>query len=186
MRIEIKELEGRDHFVVPMVMITEGVHNGSKGPIYYPPDQLRRSAPAWNGKPIVVYHPDMYANGFAGHPQVFNRQKVGTVFNAQFDGKRLKAEAWIDVQKVKRVDPRVYESIRQNKMVEVSTGLTFPNNNNAGTFNGEEFTMIAMDMQPDHLAILPDRIGACSIAKGAGLLRNQYDEEVLDFTAMRY
>jgi hypothetical protein len=49
-----------------------------------------------------------------------------------------------------------------------------------GTLNGMEYGRIARNLMPDHLAILPDKIGACSIADGAGLLRNSlYVEEPL-------
>jgi hypothetical protein len=173
MHIETKVLEGRDHFVVPVILITEGVHSGSRGPVYYPAEELRRSAPAWNGKPLVVYHPDMaLGNGYACNPNVFNRQKIGTLFNTRFVNKALKAEAWIDVERVRRVDGRVLNAIQKRQMMEVSTGLTFPLKDQKGTWNGENFVMVATNIQADHLAVLPDRKGACSIADGAGLIRN--------------
>ncbi|HWA25702.1 MAG TPA: DUF2213 domain-containing protein [Lacunisphaera sp.] len=174
MKVSIKKLEDRDHFVVPVVMLTVGVHCGSRGPIFYPADELDRTAPYWNGKPVVIYHPCMYSDGFAGNPEVFNRQKVGTIFNASFDGHRLKAEAWLDVQRVEALDRRVAAAIRSRSMMEVSTGLVCGSDSDGyGTFNGEEYESTARNIVPDHLAILPDQIGACSIADGAGLMRNQ-------------
>ena len=50
-------MEGRDYLVGPMVMINEGVHAGSDGPIYYPAAELRKGLNTWNHRPIVVYHP---------------------------------------------------------------------------------------------------------------------------------
>lgn len=178
MRIEIKDLEGRDHFVVPTVMITEGVHHGSQGPVFYPIEELRQSVPFWNGKPVVVYHPSMYVSQWAGDPAIFNQQKVGTIFNTRLDGKRLKAEAWIDVERVKRVDQRVLDAIHNRQMMEVSTGLVFAGNDQHGVFNGKHYQTVAHNLKPDHLAILPDQLGACSIADGAGLVRNDAWEEV--------
>jgi hypothetical protein len=173
MRIDIKELEGRDHFVVPTVMITVGVHAGSGGPIYYPPEPLRNTVMLWNGKPVVVYHPNMYNDNFAGNPSVYNRQKIGTVFNARFDGKRLLAEAWIDVQRARQVDRRVLETIHHRRMMEVSTGVIVePAASGEGIFNGKQYHYAAANLIPDHLAVLPDKKGACSIADGAGLVRN--------------
>jgi hypothetical protein len=173
-RIETKQLEGRDHYVVPMVMLLEGVFAGSRGPLLYTADELRASVPQWNGKPVVVYHPGLYpSNGFAGDPEVFNRQKIGTVFNTRFDSKnRLLADAWLDVARVRAVDHRIERAIQARQMMEVSTGLVTDNRGDAGTYNGREYHSVARSLKPDHLAVLPDRVGACSIADGAGLIRN--------------
>lgn len=167
-----KMLEGRKHFVVPVVMIKEGVLNGSNGPIFYPADELKKTVALWNGKPVVIYHPDMYSGGMAGNPQVFNQQKVGSLFNVRFEDNALKAEAWLDPERLQLVDARVLESVRTNAIMEVSTGLFTGEEEVAGEWNGNKYYAIARNHIPDHLAILPDQIGACSIADGAGLCRN--------------
>jgi len=179
MRIEIRDLEGREHYVVPVVMLTEGVHNGSQGPLYYPAEELQQTAHYWNGKPIVVYHPDMYTAGWAGCPTVFNKQKVGTVFNARFEKGKLKADAWIDKQRVGQVDRRIVEAIQTKKPMEVSTGLFTDNLQQRGQWNGTRYEAIARNHRPDHLAILPDLRGACSLDDGAGLIRNAWEDDVL-------
>lgn len=179
-KIDIKELEGRAHYVVPIVMITVGVHNGSNGPIYYSSDALQTSVPYWNGRPVVVYHPNMYSNGMAGDPEVFNQQKIGIIFNTTFDGHRLTAEAWIDVERVSAVDNRVLLAIKTKEIMEVSTGLVISSVGKVGAFNGEEYIDAAYQIQPDHLAVLPDQVGACSIADGGGLCRNiEYSEALI-------
>lgn len=186
MNIPIRDLEGRPHYVVPAVMIVEGVLNGSHGPIFYPADELRKSARAWNGKPVVVYHPDMYSDGLAGNPQVFNRQKVGTIFNVRYDNRRLRAEAWIDVERVASVDGRIRQAILSRRTMEVSTGLMLEAVSNSGSYGGRSYELVAQNLQPDHLAILPDQIGACSIADGAGLVRNEHAFEPLLAPAMHF
>lgn len=173
MNIAIKKLEGRDHYVVPTVMITVGVHAGSQGPVYYPAAQLEASAPFWNSRPVVVYHPQMYGNGFVGDPEVFTRQRVGVLFNTNFDGHRLVAEAWIDVARVAEVDHRVERTIRNRNVMEVSTGLAADFAAGNGVWNGKHYHATVQRLTPDHLAILPDQRGACSVADGAGLCRNR-------------
>lgn len=179
MHLRIDDLEGREHLVVPTVMLTVGVFHGSRGPVLYEAEELRRSVPQWNGKPVVVYHPDMYGDGSASNPRVFNRQKVGVLFNAAFDGKRLKAEAWLDVKRLEAVDPRVLRSLRDHRIMEVSTGLYFDDQGLAGNADGKWYDETARGIRPDHLAILPDQIGACSIDDGAGLLRNDRNVQAL-------
>ncbi len=169
---KVQKLEGRPHIVVPVVMGVAGVWDGSNGPLLYAADDLKASVPLWNGKPVVVYHPDMRTNCTAGHPDVFNRQRVGTIFNARFDGSRLKAEAWLDPERLTVIAPKVLASVKNGLMMEVSTGLFTENQPMPGRYDGVPYTAIARNHRPDHLAILPDQIGACSIAMGAGLCRN--------------
>ncbi|PNY36865.1 hypothetical protein C2E31_10955 [Rhodopirellula baltica] len=158
-----------------MVMITVGVWSGSGGPVKYTAESLRNSVPYWNGKPIVAYHPRIYDDGYAGNPEVFSRQRIGWVFNTAFDGNRLMAEAWIDVVRVNEVDGRIRDSIIHNKVMEVSTGLAIEGEESNVEWNGSVARiLVASKLTPDHLAVLPDVRGACSVADGAGLCRNQF------------
>lgn len=156
-----------------MVMICEGVLNGSQGPLFYPSDEIARSVPHWNARAVVVYHPSMaQSGGSAGHPDVFTSQRVGSVFNARMDRNRLLAEAWIDEQRAFAVDQRVIHAILQGKTMELSTGLFSDYDDVPGTWNGKRYIATARNYRPDHLALLPDQVGACSIADGAGFIRN--------------
>lgn len=186
MRPRTEILEGRKHLVVPVVMAVEGVLNGSRGAFLYPADELRRSVPHWNGRPVVVYHPDMRFNCAAGHAEVFTQQRVGTIFNTRFDSKAkaLKAEAWLDPDRLAAVDLRVFNTVSKGEVMEVSTGVYTENGGEPGTFAGKRYEAVARDYRPDHLAILPDQVGACSIADGAGLCRNEIGEEPLLMPAM--
>lgn len=168
--MKVRDLEGRPSYVVPMVMLTEGVHSGSNGPVYYPADELARTAADWNGRPVVVYHPRMDGVGVsAGNPDITNRYKIGVIFNSVFDGKRLTAEAWIDKERVAEINQRVLDAIIRGRKLEVSTGL----NMDWDTENMVNGVPTARNYRPDHLAILPDKTGACSLAAGCGLMRNE-------------
>jgi hypothetical protein len=187
MRFEIKELEGKDHYVVPVVMAVEGVLNGSHGALLYPADELKKSTHLWNGRPVVVYHPDMYSNGIAGNPDVFNRQKVGTIFHTRYEKKALKAEAWLDIERLEKTNKRIVQAVQNGELMEVSTGLFLEHDDYTGTFNGKTYIGKAKNFRPDHLAILPDQIGACSIEDGAGLCRNLgQNEELLVLPQFRF
>jgi hypothetical protein len=171
-------LEGREYRVVPMVMIVEGVLNGSNGPLLYPGDELSNLPGVWNHKPVVVYHPEMHGQCISAcTPEVINNQKVGLILNTEFvPGKgtkpgKLKAEAWLEEDRLSLVDNRVLEAITNGTMLELSTGLFTENEDEEGTFNGKAYSAVARNYKPDHLAILPDQVGASSIADGAGFLR---------------
>lgn len=169
-------LEGRSHTVVPMVMLVEGVHEGSSGPLYYPWDELSKIPSVWNAKPVVVYHPEKDGQGISAcDPVVMNTRKVGVIMNtvAEVKTKRLKAEAWLEQARADAVDARVFAAIATNNMMELSTGLFVDVEATAGEWKGEPYVGIARNFRPDHLALLPDKVGACSINDGAGFIRNQ-------------
>ena len=179
-RLRTEKLEGRPHSVVPTVMIKVGVLNGSYGPLFYPADELEKSALMWNGRPVVVYHPELNGRGVsAGSPEITNRYKIGTVFNTRFTGTQLVAEAWIDTERVEAIDSRVLYDLTRNQTTEVSTGLFTDNEQTSGTWNGIPYIAIARNHRPDHLAVLPDQVGACSIADGCGLMRNNEREPLV-------
>lgn len=169
-------MEDRDFLVVPMVMMKEGILNGSQGPLYYPSDEMAKLPAVWNHKPVVVYHPTMNGVGISAcDPMVISNRKVGVIMNTRFDVKdsALKAEAWLEESRLKKIDNRILENIEKGQMTEISTGLFTDNDTTEGEFNGKPYKGIARNYRPDHLAILPDIKGACSIEDGAGLLRNE-------------
>jgi len=166
------ELEGRKHLVVNCAMLGEAVVKGSGGEVFYPKEVIANNPSKWDGMPIVVYHPKK--NGkfvSARNPTFFNSRKVGVIFNTKFDDK-LRTECWFDEERTKSVDSRIYEAIVNNQGTEVSTGVTVDYIPEEGEFGAEKYKKRAVDLLPDHLAILPDQIGAFSRAMGGGLFAN--------------
>jgi len=171
------QMEGRDFLVVPMVMLTEGVHAGSEGPLYYSSEELAKIPAVWNHKPVVIHHPEMNGQAVSAcDPDILTNRKVGVIMNTTFEDGRLKAEAWLEAGRLKKIDERVMTALEEGKMVEVSTGLYTDNESMEGVWNGEPYTAVVRNCRPDHLAILYDKKGACSIEDGAGLLRNAAGE----------
>lgn len=122
--------------------------------------------------PIVVYHPTR--NGLpvsARDPDVLETSEVGRVFRSRFNGK-LRAEAWFDAEATRRVDNRVLDRLEAGEPIELSTGLYVEQIPEEGVHNGRAYAHVAVNYVPDHLAILPDQVGACSIADGCGVLVN--------------
>jgi len=170
-------LEGRPYLAVPMVMIKEGVLNGSDGPILYTSEELAKVPQVWNTKPVVVQHPTLNGKSLSAcDPDVLEKYRVGMILNTSWDGQRLKAEAWLEPSRLEAVDSRVLNAVQKGEMMEVSTGLFSEIEPKPGVFKGRHYKGVVRNLRPDHLAILPDSIGACSIADGAGLMRNSRKE----------
>lgn len=172
------KMEDRDYVVVPMVMMVEGVHEGSDGPVYYPAEELGHIPTTWNHKPIVVNHPKRNGSFISAcEPSVCDTQKIGVIMNTKFTPAtkktpaRLTAEAWVEEARIEKVDKRIADAIAAGNMLEVSIGVYSDLDEEPGIWNGESYNGIARNLKSDHLAILPDEVGACSIADGAGFLR---------------
>lgn len=166
----ISVMEDREYIVLPVVILMEGVHSGSNGPTLYLLEDMEKYCPAWNHKPIVVYHPkqgDTFVS--ADNPKILNESKVGLLMSNQISGNGQKAEAWLEKSRLEKVDKRILEAIEKGLIVEVSTGLFTDNEDLQGEWNGETYNSVARDYRPDHLALLPDLVGACSIEDGCGL-----------------
>jgi hypothetical protein len=162
---------GREFLVAPAVMLREGVWSGSRGPLYYPRDQIEASASAWNGVPIIVRHPpDGQAS--ARTPDYFHTLAVGNVFGARMDGERLRAECWFDAEATRRIDGAVYAALSSGRRLRVSTGLTLDAvpAGSGSVWNGRAYGHSTRNYRPDHLAVLPDgEAAACDLADGCGV-----------------
>src|SRR6185503_3559110 len=166
------KLNGRDHLVVPAVMMTEGVHSGSRGPLFYSEEELAASDSLWNHMPIVVYHPDQDGKPVtARSEEVLNTRKIGIVLNTKTKSKKQRTEAWLDYKLTKKVDKRIIADIENGRKVEVSTGIGCERVRKTGKYGDKEYKRAVKDITPDHLAVLQDQKGACSIEDGAGLLQ---------------
>jgi hypothetical protein len=171
-------LENREHWVVPTVAITEGVHSGSRGPILYLENEIGKNPANWDHKPAIIYHPLAAEDGqrpppTAASQEVINNQKVGIPLDSRWEDSKLKMNTWLDKERLKEVSEPVYNALSKKQKVEVSTGLKADIEWTKGVWNdGTEYVGIARNIRPDHLAILPDQTGACDISKGAGLLQN--------------
>lgn len=166
--------EGKPHIIVPVVMMVEGVHSGSQGPVLHTAQELGHLPQSWNGVPVVVGHPQNQSGHYvsANSPDVIDQEKVGRIYNTRFENGKLKAEAWLEVAKLQQVSPVALARIRQGLPLEVSIGVFTDTEEVAGEFNGEQYVGIARNHRPDHLALLPGEIGACSIEDGCGIRIN--------------
>lgn len=180
--IRRETMDGRSYLVAPFTSIVPGVLNGSKGPIFYPPEENAKNVDDWNGKPLTLGHP--IVNGVhvtARRPDILNSYGLGFIFNSIAAEGKLKGEAWFDVEKVKRVHAPLLASLEALKPVEISTGLfiDFETAPEGAVFNGKAYSFIARNYKPDHLAILVDQLGACSVKDGCGV-HNAERVEIID------
>lgn len=177
--IKLTVHQEKAHLVVPVTMMVEGVHNGSQGAIYHSIEELGKFPASWNGIPVIVNHPQIdgeYVS--ANQPDIVDKEVIGKVFNTDVDGDKLKSEVWIDEDKLFNLHPNVLESINNGEEMEVSLGMFTENEEVEGEWNGEKYVRIARNHRPDHLALLPDAVGACSCEDGCGIGVNENNQDM--------
>lgn len=163
-------LNGKPYIVAPVVAIVAGVLNGE----LVTADEIGNGFGSWNGRPVTLDHP--MKGGIhvsANDPGIWEEYVVGQLFNTQFVDRRLKGEIWIDVELAnKSTDGKdLLSMLSQSKPIEVSTAYFRQLLEDSGTYNGKEYQAKALDLKPDHLAILLHATGACSWGDGCGVPR---------------
>lgn len=172
----IEQRGGRTYTVVPVVMMVEGVHSGSAGPILHLPENFSQNVSQWNGVPATVGHPQENGEYVLASEADPDQWIVGFVDNAHMEDNKLKAEVWIDQQRALATNPEVLNYITEGKPLDVSTGLISRDLQKQGQHNGEQYEAITVEYQADHLALLPGDMGACSWADGCGIRTNKHKE----------
>lgn len=166
---------GVDYLVAPITAIVPGVLPGSRGPLLYPADECRNTARLWDRIPITVGHPqDPISNRHlsADDPYVLDRQGVGETRSPAFNGKTT-VEGWFDEQRVRNYDSRngtdLHSRLVKGVPTEASTGLYTDNEPRSGSWRGAPYSAVARNHRPDHLAVLLNEVGACSVRDGCGV-----------------
>lgn len=173
--------QGRPHLAAPMRLIVPGVLAGSKGPLYYPPEELAAEPHRWDGVPLVGYHPRRGGQPVSARaPDVLEAQGLGVNFATHFSEHGLDSVGYFDIDRVAAFDRllpdryRILPRLRRGEPVELSTGLYTDDEpaEPGAVHNGTAYTHVARRHRPDHVAVLPDETGACSLKDGCGVLVN--------------
>lgn len=163
---------GREYLLAPITSIVPGVLNGSRGSLFYPEDHVSANVQGWDGMFLTKGHPQGPEGKHlsAKDEGVWERQGLGVVRDSTYNGK-LRHVGWFDAERTRELAPDTYNAIISGRPVEVSTGL-FTDNEPAqpgANHGGKPYDYVATNYRPDHIAILENEVGACSVADGCGL-----------------
>lgn len=173
---------GEDFFVVPSVMVKEMVLHGvigyEDGPEYLSANEIEQSVKLWNDIPITMRHPEA---GSAREKTTLDKIQVGRVYNPTFDPEKnaLKGDQWLSITQLKKmgnVGEEIIKDLEAGQMIELSTSYYSDKIMSPGSFDGNRYSAKQSNIRPDHLAILPDQRGACSIDDGCGVNQNAFDK----------
>lgn len=166
--IRYETFKGNDYLVAPTVPIR--AMNLDKG--YVPTSHVEKSAPAWNGTPLTLNHPRNEHGELvsANSPDVAEKTWLGHLFNnrAVNGGEKTMGEAWFDIEHCKNLGEQaanIIDKLESGENISVSTSYFF-DRLPSGEYDGELRDEVAGNIRPDHLAILLNKSGRCSIEDG--------------------
>lgn len=162
-------LDGKPHVVVPVIMARGDVVMNAT---LVPPSEFE--AFAWNGVPVTLRHPQSDGGAFdtANKPINVEKYRIGTIYNTKSADGVLRAEAWLDVELTNKKAPGLIANLEAGVEMNVSTGFFSDLEPKSGHLNGRDYEAVHHNIRPDHLALLPDELGACSYEDGCGVRSN--------------
>jgi|SRR6056297_1631231 len=152
----------------PAVILTEGTHCGTSGCLFYPGHVLKASADQWNGVPVTVQHPTIGQQpvSIKHSGDIESQFTIGYLTDARYENSKLKAIINVNAGAARRMGPEL------KKIKEVSTGLFSQNTEILSEHNAPGAAACAIQIRPDHLALLTSEKGACSWEDGCGIRAN--------------
>lgn len=169
----------QEYLIAPCSMIVEGVLNGG----LVTAEAIQ--ACQWNGIPVVVNHPQDAASGqatSANDPLILSQYGIGQVFRTQYANAsvrgasrlRAQAELWIAVERPAQLGGEAQQCLTMLEAqtpLEVSTAFFSDTEQAIGSFYGVPYVEIHHNLRADHLALLPNAVGACNWQDGCGAPR---------------
>jgi hypothetical protein len=167
--IRNESVDGKDYIVVPTIAAKSMVMNG----IFYPEEEFSNWLDTWEGIPIPVRHPKVNGQYVSARKiKIHEQYNIGSFYNVSFESGKLKGEMYLDKEKALKINKgSLIEKIENGEMIENSVCVFGELEEKSGEFEGVKYTHVISNMKPDHLALLEDEVGACSIKDGCGAMR---------------
>jgi len=176
-------IDGSMHLAWPSVIVRAGVLGNS----LLPNTELEKSVEAWEGVPITIRHPredDTYVS-VANVPD----SVVGFFRNPVLVEDKIKGDILLNVAALAgrgEDGVGVMNRLLKGLPTDVSTSYFYDKQTAVGELNGQQYNYATLNIEPDHVAILPNETGNCSWSDGCGIPRvNSVEEKqfmICDFT----
>lgn len=175
--VRTETLKGQEYVVTPAVILVEGVlQPGNAGGFreLALATEFGKVPQSWNGRPVTISHPKIDGSFVsAGLTDVWESGAiVGMLFNTYAEDNKLKTEVWANKTWMEESGyTNTLQRLMDGDTMEVSTGLFADTSEESGIWNGERYDGVWYNIVPDHLALLPNETGACSVEDGCGTSR---------------
>ena len=134
---------------------------------YKPADEIEQLN--LEDSPIVMYHQDKHFDEMSDEEILDN--VVGFMRGGFFKNTKKYADFYLFVDKLNesRAGKITIQRVRDGQSVDVSIGFRSDNEKKSGSLEGKNYDTIQRNIRIDHLALLPEGVGRCSITEGCGL-----------------
>ena len=161
----------RDLLFMRGIIIQEGILNQ----IFYDWEVIKNES-IWSSAPVTVGHPmDNNNQPISFHdPRNLPNQSIGQMFYSKALPltRQIEGYLYLEIPKLKAMGINgILENTNSQNQVSISTGLIGMKIPNQGDYNGETYGFLINNIQIDHLAILINHDGACSLNDGCGVYR---------------
>lgn len=177
------ERDGVTYLAHDVVAQREGVYtypdpNGGTRKEFVPAEELTGAIEGVERVPIVVSHPEAPDENAAmtTDPRAnFSKVGIWEDLRETRDGDGIAGRTLIRENEIGQHDGRLesyIETVRRHGVGEVSTGYNIQRAEpDGGRYNGSYYDYVQRGIGLDHLALLPDEMGDCSVEDGCGLGR---------------
>ena len=171
--VEIKTYREKEYTVIPIIALVEGVRFGANqsNPELCLAEHFGESIVSWNLIPVTDGHPKVDGNFVSARSLELQEEwAIGFTEGARLEDSKLKINVWLENARAAQI-PNVQvflDAANNNEMFEVSVGFFSKVIPQAGVYEGNKYSGIVTNVVPDHLALLANATGACSIADGCG------------------
>jgi hypothetical protein len=176
----VKTVNNEEFYLVPVVALQEQVVNG----FLALSEEFGKYPDSWNGVPLPIGHPQDIKGNYisAKSPDLIN-QSAGFFFDAKIEDNKLKGNLYLKKEFIDSDDEMavLIKEKLENGYLEVSTGYFSEIEKEPGVFNNVEYVAIQRNVVPDHLALLPEAVGACSVSDGCGAPRTNQNRKEEEF-----
>lgn len=163
---------GRAHLAVPVVALVDGAVKAMNAATYerVTAAEFGKNVQGWDGRPLFVNHPTIDGDPVSGGDPRILEKSIGTIFKSALKDQKLTMEAWIDIERCEKIDPRMLARVRAGHPVEISVGAFVETDATEGIVGDRKYRGAWTKITPDHLALLDESgEGACSVAMGCGI-----------------
>ena len=153
------------------IIIQEGILNQ----IFYDWEVIKNQS-IWGSAPVTVGHPmDKNNQPISFYdPRNLPNQAVGQLFYSKSLPltRQIEGYLYLEISNLKSKGiQEILENTNFKNQISISTGLIGMKIPNQGDYNGETYDFLINNIQIDHLAILLNHNGACSLDDGCGVYR---------------
>lgn len=167
--VERVTMDGTRFLKAPVVAVRQMVLNGE----FLPADEIEPEV--WEDTPLPVGHPKQN-----GKPVPFDKSdeaSLGKLADTEKESGELRGNLYVNVEKAESLadeEAKYGDALKQlsnGEALEVSTAYLRDKVDDSGRYEGESYNAIQKNIRPDHLALLPNDVGACSWQDGCGAPR---------------